>query len=275
MSYVALFVTFINDIRINSCKSEQIEMKKYFLLLFFFLSTFLNAQTEWKKENLKCPVCRHEQYYYVPVHNVATIDIEAQYQLIFFPFTQHQSVFACTKCKYSALMDDFFTIDTSFAKKIEDIDISGLAVGRFKSYLDMDVTDRLLIAELIYQNKNLDFEFWCRFYRICAYHFERQDYFVEAQDYRKKALELSQKMRNDRNYYEGREKEFLLISGSMFYFLNEPDSAYTYVREASMRTYTGNSRKVENVRAKEILLTRISQRFSVCLRKEKLENLTK
>ncbi|MDD2412132.1 MAG: hypothetical protein RBS19_06995 [Bacteroidales bacterium] len=250
-------------------------MKKYFLLLFFFLSTFLNAQTEWKKENLKCPVCRHEQYYYVPVHNVVTIDIEAQYQLVFFPFTQHQSVFACTKCKYSALMDDFFNVDTNFVKKIEDIDISGLAVGRFKSYLDMDVTDRLLIAEKIYKNKDLDDEFWCRFYRICAYQFEREDYDREAEEYREKALELSQKMLIDRSYSEGREKEFLLISGSMFYFLNEPDSAYTYVREASMRTYTGNSRKVENVRAKENLLTRVSQQFAVHLRKEKLEYYSK
>lgn len=250
-------------------------MKKCFLLLFIFSSLFLNAQIEWKKEKLKCPLCRHEQYFYVPVHNVASMNIEAQYQFVLFPYTEHQAVFSCIKCNYSALMDDFFNMDTSFIEKIKDIDISGLAVGRFKSYLDIDVTDRLLIAELIYQNKGLDAEFWCRFYRICAYHFEHQDYFVEAQDYRKKALKLSQEMLNDRNYAEGREKEFLLISGAMFYFLNEVDSAYAYVREASMRSYTGNSRKTENVRAKEILLTQISQQFSVYLRKEKLGNLSK
>lgn len=250
-------------------------MKKSILILFALISFFVNAQVEWKKEKVKCPVCQHEQYFFIPARNFETVEIEAQYQFVFFPFTEHQSVFTCTKCKYSALMDDFFNVDTNFVKKIEDIDISGLAVGRFKSYLNINVTDRLLIAEKIYKYKDLDDEFWCRFYRICAYQFEREDYDREAEEYREKALELSQKMLIDRSYSEGREKEFLLISGSMFYFLNEPDSAYTYVREASMRTYTGNSRKVENVRAKENLLTRVSQQFAVQLRKEKLEYYSK
>lgn len=275
MSYTFKFVTIIKTLRINYCKSEQIEMKNSIIFLFILNSFFLNAQVEWKKEKAKCPICHHEQCFFIPAQNTASMSIEAQYQLIFFPFTEHQSVFSCRKCNYSALMDDFFDVDTNFANKIENVDISGFAVGRFKTYLDMNVTDRLLIAEIMYQNKDLDNEFWCQFYRICAYHFERQDYVIEAEEYREKALKLSQKMLNDRNYSEGREKEFLLISGSMFYYLNEVDSAYTYVREASMRTYTGNSRKIENVRAKENLLTRISQQFSVQLRKEKLESLSK
>lgn len=230
---------------------------------------------EWKKEKAKCPVCQHEQCFFIPAQNIATIDKEAQYQFVFFPITEHQSIFSCTKCNYSALMEDFFDVDTSFINKMQDIDISGFAIGRFKTYLDMDVTDRLLIAEIIYQNKDVDDEFWCRFYRICAYHFERQDYVTEAEEYREKALELSQKMLNDLYYSEGRKKEFLLISGSMFYYLSETDSAYTYVREASMQSYAGNTRKIENARAKENLLTRISQQFSAQLRKEKLENLSK
>lgn len=250
-------------------------MKKSLTIIFLLITFFSFAQVEWKKEKMKCPVCNYEQNYFIPSQNIASNDIEAQYQLIFFPFSEHQSVFCCTKCKYAGLMDDFFNIDSNFVKIAEDVDLSGLGLGRIKSYLNMNVTDRLLMAEKFYETKNYDIEFWCRFYRICAYHFERQDYVSEAREYREKALELSQKMLIDRNYYEGREKEFLLISGAMFYYLNEPDSAYTYVRNASLRTYTGNARKNENVRAKESLLTRISQQFSVQLRKERLETISK
>ncbi len=252
-------------------------MKKNIFIVFILISSFSYAQIEWSKEKVKCPICSHEQHVLIPVQNIANQDIEAQYQLIFFPFTEHQSVYTCNKCRYSALMDDFFNVDSNYVNKLEEIeiDIAGLAVGRFKSYINIDVTNRLLIAEKYYETKNLDAEFWCRFYRICAYHFARQDYVQEAREYREKALELAQQMLANRYYYEGREKEFLLISGSMFYYLNEADSAYVYVREASMKTYTGNSRRLENVRAKENLLTRISQQFSVQLRKEKLEQISK
>jgi uncharacterized protein (DUF2225 family) len=250
-------------------------MKKYLVILFLILSFTFNAQVEWKREKIKCPVCGIEQNMLIPAQNLFGIDNESQFQLIFFPFNEHQSIYTCTKCKYSALMDDFFKVDTTFISNIENIDISGLALGKIRTYTNIDVTDRLLLAEKFYEAKNLDIEFWCRFYRICAYHFERQDYIQEAREYREKALKLSQKMLHDRNFAEGREKEFLLISGSMFYYLNETDSAYLYVRNASMRTYTGNARKIENIRSKESLLTRISQQFSVKLRKERLEMLSK
>lgn len=245
------------------------------LFLFMFASLQLFSQNEWKKEKVKCPICNTENTFYVPGKYKPTLNDEVLFQYVLFPFTDYHSVFSCHKCKYTAFMEDFFNVDTISKNKISQISYTGFALGKIKNYLNINITERLMMAELTYQNLNKDDEFWCMFYRICAYHFEREDFSSDAQEYRKKALELSLKMLHNPYYSEGREKEFMFIAGSMYDKLGDKDSAYFYIREASLKNYAGNERKKENVLSKERLLTQIIVKYVSILRKDKLNKISK
>lgn len=244
-----------------------------FVLLVSFSS--VSAQVEWKKEKVKCPICGAENTFNVPEKYRPNFDNEAQFQYILFPYTDYQSVYCCTSCKYTALMEDFTSIDTAFIRKVSEISYTGFALGKVKSYLSINITERLAMAEITYQALNKDDEFWCMFYRTCAFHFEREDFPTEAKLYRQKALNLSLKLLQNPHYSEGRDKEFMLIAGAMYHRLGEIDSAYKYIREASLRNYAGNSSKKENVVSKERLLTQILSQYSAILRKEKLDKMSK
>lgn len=256
------------NIFLNICKK---------ILVFLFLSFNLvsYAQIEWKKEKVKCPVCGVENTFYVPEQYRPNFDNEAQFQYVLFPYTDFQSVYCCISCKYTSLMEDFASIDTALIRKVSEISYTGFAIGKIKNYTSVNITERLIMAELTYQSLNKDDEFWCMFYRICAFHFEREDFPVEAKAYRQKALELSLKLLQNPYFSDGREKEFMFIAGSMYHKLNEVDSAYKYIREASLRNYAGNSHKKENVISKERLLTQILSQYSSILRKERLNKISK
>ncbi len=248
------------------------------LLVFTFLMIAENnvlSQNDWKKERIKCPVCGAENTFYVPQQYKPSLNDDVLFQYVLFPYSEYQSIYSCSNCKYTALIDDFYSLDTAYKNKISQISYTGFALGKIKNYLNINITERLMMAELTYQSMNKDDEFWCMFYRICAYHFDKEDFHNDTQIYRQKALDLSLKMLQNPYYSEGREKEFMFIAGSMFDKLGNVDSAYFYIREASLRNYAGNARKKENVTSKERLLTQIIVKYSALLRKDKLNKISK
>ncbi len=263
-------------ISIIQFKGLMVKKYFYFLLLFLFFTEYqLIAQNDWKKEKIKCPICNAENSFFVPGKYKPTINDDVLFQYVLFPYTDFHSVYCCHNCKYTAFIEDFFNVDTISKSKISQISYTGFALGKNRNYLNINITERLMMAELTYQSLNKDDEFWCMFYRICAYHFEREDFRSEAQLYRKKALDLSLKMLQNPYYSEGREKEFMFIAGAMYDKLGDSDSAYYFVREASLKNYAGNARKKENVLSKERLLTQIIIKYIAVLRKDKLNKISK
>lgn len=241
--------------------------------VFLFISCTLFSQAVWKKHKISCPVCEQNNKLFFPTTVNAAFGKESHFQYVIFPYNDYRSVFSCKSCRFSVLMEDFIKMDSVVVEKIKKVNYAGYGVGKYRNYSQINITERLMMAELTYKEFNKGPEFWCMFYRICGFHFMKEGYEFDAREYYQKALNLAIELLHNRFYGEGREKEFMFIMGAMYNQLDEADSAYKYIREANLRNYAGNSSIDENPASKERFLTHILGQFSAHLRKQKVERM--
>jgi hypothetical protein len=160
----------------------------------------------------------------------------SKFQLVFWPHTWSATVYSCKKCHLSLYMWDFkdFPKDKidSTRKLLEDVKLS----GEYKAYTDIPVSEKLQIAEKIYQLQKRDDEFWSQFYRVLGYHFAHEKKPEQAKTARLRALEITQRMIAD-PANDGRKKELLFLAASMHHFTGDDTTAQQELRTASALTY--------------------------------------
>jgi len=160
----------------------------------------------------------------------------SKYQLVFWPHTWSATVYSCKKCYLSTFMWDFkeFPKDKidSTKKLLEGVKLS----GSYKKYTDIPVSEKLQIAEKVYQGLNRDDEFWSQFYRVLGYHFAQEKKPEQAPLARLHALEITLKMMAD-PANDGRKKEFLFLAASMHHFTGDDKSALQELKAAADLKY--------------------------------------
>jgi hypothetical protein len=102
---------------------------------------------------------------------------------------------------------------------------------RFNDYAKVPMSERLEIASRVYSVLSLDDAFWCRFHRILGYHYSLEKKSVKADESRKNALGIAQKMLNDKSG-SSPIKEVWVISGAMKHFLKDDDGAIRDLSQA-------------------------------------------
>lgn len=95
---------------------------------------------------------------------------------------------------------------------------------------------RLKLAKAVYEILEMDDDFWCHFYRLQGYWLDLEGEAQEAYEARKRALDLAQKLSNKENYQEIR-KIYLLIGGSMHFFMKEEITALNIFKESKKLKY--------------------------------------
>jgi uncharacterized protein (DUF2225 family) len=180
-----------------------------------------------------CPICSTQNDFFDYASWGSYIyQYPSKFQLVFWPHTSSVAVYSCKKCHLSLFMWDFreFPKDrmASTKKLLEGVKLS----GEYKTYTDIPVSEKLQIAEKVYQGLNRDDDFWSHFYRVLGYHFAQEKKSEQAKEARLHALEITQRMLAD-SANEGRKKELLFLAASMHHFTGDDAAALQELKIAS------------------------------------------
>lgn len=202
----------------------------------------------WHPQEFECPVCKTKNVFLVVGSYGSYIyRDESRFQLIFWPLTDSPTVYSCKKCRLSAFMWDFAETPkekhAEIVRRLEGVKLAPRKAGESATryykdavYLDLSVTDRMLAAEKVYEVLGRDDEFWCRFRRALAYHYDAEGKPQEAEAARREALRIAEKMLADKER-AGERKELLYIAGAMRHFLKDDAGALKDFRAAAALKY--------------------------------------
>lgn len=184
-----------------------------------------------------CPICGTENDFLdYASWGSYVYQYPSKFQLVFWPHTWSATIYNCKKCRLSLYMWDFkeFPKDKieSTKKLLEDVKFT----REYKAYTDIPVSEKLQVAEKIYQLQKRDDEFWSQFYRVLGYHYAQEKRPEQAKQARLHALEITQRMLADSSN-EGRKKELLFLAASMHHFTGDDPTALQELKSASAVTY--------------------------------------
>ena len=221
-----------------------------FLLVGALLAGLSGAalSTTWAPHKVKCPLCGAENdFRAIMSYGGYIYNWPSKFQLIFWPLTDRSAVYACKNCRLSAFMGDFEKLPKEKHQAVKNALKDVKFDKEYASYSEIPMTQRLRVAEKVYALLDKDDEFWCRFYRVLAYHYDdersqakddkaREALQKEADAARRKAVELVEKLLAAKDR-AGQRKEALLIRGAMRHFLRDDKAALADFEEAAKLTY--------------------------------------
>jgi hypothetical protein len=237
-------------------------------LLVFSIAARASATT-WFPKEVTCPVCHTKNTFLTwGSYGSYIYQWDSKFQLIFWPITDSPTVYTCKKCHLSAFMWDFEQTPVEkhaeILKQIEGVKLDyEYPVDTFypgAEYLRIPTTQRLLVAEKVYQVLGRDDDFWCQFYRVLGYHYEAEKKQPQADEARRKALAIAEKMLSDKKH-EGERKELLYITGAMRHFLKDDAGALKDFREAQGLKYLNKELEAEQVKNYDAYLSDLLRQY--------------
>lgn len=231
----------------------------------------------WVPTEITCPVCGTKNVFMeVMSWGNYVYQYPSKYQLIFWPHTDGNSWYSCKQCRLTAFMGDFQRIpkekNPALLELLKRVKLSAQKELTAKEslakppYLELSMAERLVVAEQVYQQLEKPEEFWARFYRVMAYHFDNDKKEPEATDARKKALKIVERWLQDQSKV-GSRKEFLYISGAMHHFLKDDTMATKLFEEALPLKYSNPALKEENNKGYDEYLTNLIKEYLDMLKK--------
>lgn len=218
-----------------------------FSLMLIAVSAGFAFATTWFSEEIACPLCgTKNSLYSIGSYGSYIYQWPSKYQLIFWPKTDPFVLWSCKKCNLTAYMWDFENIPSekrdSLRAVLKEVKLS----GKYERYSDIPMTERLDIAEKVYQVLGRNDLFWCEFYRVKAYHLDAAGKTDEAKAARLKALAIAEEMLNKKEN-QGIAKELYLITGAMRYFTGDSEGAIKDFKKAQGLTYATEGMTEEEI----------------------------
>jgi uncharacterized protein (DUF2225 family) len=204
--------------------------------------------TTWVDQEVKCPICNTTNgVYAIASYGSYIYQWPSKYQYFFWPLTDNKVIYICKKCNYAAYMWDFDKVPDdqieSIRKALQLVKVS----HDYSRYYEIPMSERLAVAEKVYSVQNRDDQFWCEFYRVKAYHLDAEGKNAVADEARKKALALAEKMLQNKEN-DGQRKELLLVSAAMHYFLGQQEESLAELKEAKELKYSKSGMKPEEIK---------------------------
>ena len=190
------------------------------------LANLRRPVTTWFPKDFDCPVCKTKNTFQVwGSYGTYIYQWPSKYQWVFWPWTDSPSVYLCKKCHVATFLNDYEDLPKEKIPIVEK-ELPKIPFDRkFKDYMEVPMTERLEVAEKVYQLlADKDDAFWNFMYRVKGYHYGREKQTQKAIESRKKALEITQKMIAD-PANKTPIKELLYISGAMKHYLNDDKGA--------------------------------------------------
>jgi hypothetical protein len=144
--------------------------------------------TTWARTSKVDPISGES----VTVHEYASYgnyiyDWPSKYDLVFWPLTDENWIWLNPKNGYAAFGGDFESLSEENTER--------LRAWLSENYTDQRAPesheDKLLWLEKVYAQRNMDDDFWCRFYRLMAYTFREDE--ATSTAYVRKAMPLLKK----------------------------------------------------------------------------------
>jgi hypothetical protein len=174
--------------------------------------------TTWMDKDIKCPVCgKNKTFQAIASYGSYIYNWPEKLQFVFWPTTTSPCLYSCPKCKYTAFMWDFNKVGSDTLALIKR-ELPNLKLTL--SGYDSPMIEKLEAAEKIYRLYRVDFDFWCRFYRIMGYHYELMSENEKARAARLKALSLADSMLALPGY-EVKKKELIYITAAMKHYTGQ------------------------------------------------------
>lgn len=133
-------------------------------------------------------------------------------------------------------MGDYQKVPKNKVAALEQV-LKPVTLPKVDEYTKIPMSQRLRVAEKVYSVLERDDDFWSHFYRVMGYHYEEEGKQKEADEARKKALEIVERMLTNQEN-TGRRKELLYISGAMRFFLKDREGALKDFKEAAALKYS-------------------------------------
>jgi len=196
----------------------------------FFSKT--SYATTWGEKEFTCPVCATKNTFRMIMSYGSYIySWPSKYQLIYWPVTDTNSVYCCKKCYLSVFLWDQEDLAKEKIPEIKKVLADVSIKPPFTDYTKVPMSVRLEIAEKVYGVLDSKDDYWCYFYRILGYHYSAEKNRDKADEVRKKALDIAQKMLKDSNT-EIPAKELWVVSGAMKHFLKDDEGAIADMNQA-------------------------------------------
>jgi len=213
-------------------------MKRIFISLFFVMFFALTANTTtWAPVKKKCPLCKvSHEYMQVASYGSYIYAWPSKLQLIFWPSTDQYSLYCCVSCKFTAFMWDFDSIPHAKTDEIKAMLKDVSFEKKYKKYSDIPVSQRINIAEKVYDIVGKTKEEQCWFYRVAAWHYDDNDEEYAAFSARTKAIAIAHDILLES--MGERDKETLYIIASMYYYTYKYDLASSYIAQSINTTYS-------------------------------------
>lgn len=197
--------------------------------------------TTWGTAKALCPVCGQTHTYARPMSYGGYIyKWPSRFQILFWPATDTHFVYSCPSCGYSAFMPDFSRLPKDKAGEAKKLLPPKPPFEGVEDYTEIPVPERMALAFRTYSLFDKDQDFWCWFYRIQAWHLDREGRAAQAAEPRHKALALAGELAKDPALAH-QKKEYLSISGAMRYFLGDREGAFKDFSQARKLTYRSHS----------------------------------
>lgn len=238
------------------------------------------APITWNPVEVECPICKTKNIFlewgsygnYIYMY-------PSKYQLIFWPYTDGAAWYSCKKCKLTTFMEDFKDIPAdkiqALRQALKDVSLPPQKERSTEQsmenppYLELPTSARLVVAEKVYRTLGrTEDEFWSHFYRVMAYHFDADERSAEADEARRKALAITERMIADKAN-EGMQKELLYVAGAMKHFLRDDAGALKYFEQAKRLTYVSKELKPEDNKGYDGYLSKLIDDYIEALRKGK------
>jgi hypothetical protein len=223
------------------------------LVLLIGLSLASQAKaTTWADKQVVCPICNTTNTFKeVMSYGTYIYQWPSKYQYIFWPLTDSPVLYSCKKCHLTAFMWDYLQIPKEKLATVQTA-LNGVAInGDQTEYTKIPMSQRLHVAEKVYSVLEKDDRFWCQFYRVQGYHLEEEKQPAEADEARRKALDIAERMiLNTEN--AGTLKELLIITGAMRHLLKDDAGALSDFKRAQGLKYENSKiekKATENVDA--------------------------
>ncbi|HEX6731298.1 MAG TPA: hypothetical protein VF074_14840 [Pyrinomonadaceae bacterium] len=232
----------------------------------------------WFPDEKTCAVCETKNIFLVPGSWGNYIyQYPSKYQLIFWPYTDSASWYSCKKCRMTAFMGDFENVPkdkvAELRKVLESVTLPAQKTLSEKEsfehppYLDLPLSDRMLVAEKVYQTLGVKGDgFWAQFYRVLGSHLEGDKKLPGAAEARRKALKIVEPWLTDKAK-EGQRKESLYICGAMRHFLDEDAEAMKLFVEAEKLKYSDASLNAEQNQGYDEYLSTLIKEYIEMLKK--------
>jgi hypothetical protein len=205
--------------------------------LALLLALAANAfATTWFPTRITCPVCGTVNEFQVAGSYGSYVYQEpSKLQYVFWPATTDKFLYTCKQCRLTAYMGDFEAVPPEKVGELAKVlEREAKIQGPLVPYFEIPMTERLPVAEKVYQVLGRDDQFWSEFRRIQGFHLEAASRADEARAARLKALEIAEKLLREPS---STRKETLVIAASMRKITGDAAGAKRDLEEARSLTF--------------------------------------